>query len=90
MKCSIPLRPDEQTGPEEVDLKGYNLPESTGPNDPGAPWNQAADQPEPLDDTTKIDVLLTALRDAKVAIMRCYPKKAVLILEEAEREVLRD
>jgi hypothetical protein len=21
-------------------MKGYNLPESTGPNDPEAPWNQ--------------------------------------------------
>lgn len=71
-------------------MKGYNLPESTGPNDPEAPWNKTKEPLEPMDDTTKIDVLLTAIREATRFIRQGYPKKAVLILEEAEREVLRE
>lgn len=26
-------------------MKGYNLPETTGPNDPEAPWNKTTDAP---------------------------------------------
>lgn len=67
-----------------------NYPDNVSPNDPEAPWNQTADEPEPMDDATKIDVLLAAIIAAKIKLMQGYPKKAILILEEAEREVLRD
>ena len=67
-----------------------NYPDNVSPSDPDAPWNHAAESEDDLDDATKIDILLTALRDARIAIMQCRPKRAVLILEEAELEVLGD
>lgn len=67
-----------------------NYPGDVTGNTPEAPWNHTADEPEPMDDATKIDVLLVAISKAKYCIIQGWPINARTILEAAEQEVLRD
>jgi hypothetical protein len=51
-------------------MKGYNLPDSTGPNDPDAPWNQEDDMgdDESRREDARIEVMIErALRNGSMA-----------------------